>query len=120
MRFLVLLGVSHVFAPRVGLGLDSWHVRLLGVALSSTWFCLSSRIARRGREWKRLGILNVWAQKSENVFLCILLVRTVMACVLIHRKGMQGPPVDEHRDMNTEGIAELFGVFFEDSQTPVF
>ena len=37
-----------------------------------------------------------------------------MACAQIHREGMPAPPVDEQRDMNIEGIAELFGVFFED------
>ena len=50
----------------------------------------------------------------EILFLCVLLVRTVMDCIQIHRQGMKVPPVDEHRDTYIEGIAELFGVFFED------
>lgn len=123
MPFLVLLGVCHVFTARLGLGLDFWHFRLLHVAPFSTWACLSSRVAQRGREWKRLGVLNVWAQKSENV-LCILLVRTVMGCAWIHRKGVQALPVDEHRDMYTENCRIIcriiWGLLWGPATTSVF
>lgn len=77
-----------MFAARLGLGLDFWHLRLLCVASFSTWACLSSRVAQRGREWKKLGFLNVWVQKSENVLICILLVKTLMGCAQIHREEM--------------------------------